>query len=55
MRETADLGCAKATNTAAPPTFLRFLQTPEQLSCVTCLRVVSCHHLLQRYLLMVLA
>ena len=33
------------------PTLLLLLQTPEQLSCVTCLKVVSCHRLLQWCLL----
>ncbi len=55
MPETADLGYAKPSYTADLPTFLLFLQTPEQLSCATCLRVVSCHHLLQWYLLTVVA
>ncbi len=51
MPETADLAYANVTNTADLPTFLLLLQTPEQLSCATCLRVVSCHRLLQWYLL----
>lgn len=51
MPGTNDLGYANTTNTADLPTCFLLLQTPEQLSCATCLKVVSCHRLLQWYLL----